>query len=290
MNSLRALFTRRSNRPSIMKSIGRRRPAFQPRVEALEERMVLNNRFVIPAGPTVDNVVNFATLQSALITPGHTPGEVIQIEPGSTPGAVTGAGLIAPGVMHLTIQGEPAATLSAVPQFTLIDVASLGFEEDGFALKHVNVGLTNAGALQFEGSTTITGSSIVDINSTAMVMVQFNPVGNNVANSVTGSSLINAGSTVFTVGIKMLPSNGTGNSNVFMNNTFSANNANLSQGISCGMPRWPVELRYRRHRIRLSITHSRPLAEPVCRPCFSTTHRRAVWSFRETRSPIPTTP
>src|SRR5262245_8366684 len=75
-------------------------------VEALEERVVLNNRFVVPAGLPVNNSSNFATLQAALTTPGLAAGDVIQIEPGSTPGQITGAALKMPAVANLTIQGD----------------------------------------------------------------------------------------------------------------------------------------------------------------------------------------
>src|SRR3954454_10727622 len=89
----------------------------RPRLEALEDRLALNNRFVVPAG--ADNVTTFTTLQAALTTPGLVAGNAIQIEPGAAPGNVTGANLIAPNVANLTIQGDPAATLANIPQFTV---------------------------------------------------------------------------------------------------------------------------------------------------------------------------
>src|SRR5262245_18316206 len=85
-------------------------------VEPVEERTLLNNRFVVPIGLPVDNATNFATVQAALAMPGLAKGDTIQIQPGSAPGNVTAA---APPVANLTIQGDPAAPLAAIPQFTV---------------------------------------------------------------------------------------------------------------------------------------------------------------------------
>src|SRR5262245_50701401 len=95
---IRSLRARRTPRP---------RPGCRPRLEALEERTLLNNRFVVPVGIPANNQTSFATLQAALATPGLTAGDVIQIEPGSAPGNLTNASL--PAVANLTIQGDPSA-------------------------------------------------------------------------------------------------------------------------------------------------------------------------------------
>src|SRR6516164_922390 len=76
------------------------RPRFQPQLEALEERLVMNNRFVVPLAQA-DNVTKFATLQAALKT--AVAGDVIQIEKGAVPGDIADADV--PEVANLTIQG-----------------------------------------------------------------------------------------------------------------------------------------------------------------------------------------
>src|SRR6266436_6686719 len=73
-------------------------PTLRPRrsrlwLEALESRTLLNNRFVVPVGVPVDNVNTFATLQAALTTATVNAGDVIQIEPGSSPGNIVNADL-----------------------------------------------------------------------------------------------------------------------------------------------------------------------------------------------------
>ena len=80
-----------------------RRPSVRPQVEALEERNLLNSRFVVPAA-YADNVTNFTTLQAALTTPGLNPGDVIQIESYSSPGGLSGGDI--PAVADLTVRGD----------------------------------------------------------------------------------------------------------------------------------------------------------------------------------------
>jgi hypothetical protein len=58
-------------------------------MDALEERMLMNNRFVVPG--TADNVTTFGTLHAALTTPGLNAGDVIQIEPNASPGQLHNA-------------------------------------------------------------------------------------------------------------------------------------------------------------------------------------------------------
>src|SRR5436305_1146554 len=106
MSLIRTLFGSPRSRPVV----------FRPQLEALEERTLLNNRFVVPVGVPFDNTTNFATLEAALSTTGLVIGDTIQIEPGSAPGNLFSA---APPVANLTIQGDPAAPLAALPQFTL---------------------------------------------------------------------------------------------------------------------------------------------------------------------------
>src|SRR5438093_13013563 len=81
-------------------------------VECLEERTLLNNRFVVPLAVAADNVSTFHTLQSALVFTGLTAGNFVQIQLGSSPGDIIDfaldSALNATGG-NLTIQGEPAA-------------------------------------------------------------------------------------------------------------------------------------------------------------------------------------
>ena len=153
------------------------RPTARPQLEALEDRTLLNSRFVVPAA-SADNATNFATLQAALTTPGLNPGDVIQIESGSAPGNVVNADL--PAVAGLTVRGDPTAALSAIPQFTVSDLFTVGPAQEGFAFRHVNIGLIllpnglvgggppggpPGGGLVFTADGTIAGSAVVDVSS-----------------------------------------------------------------------------------------------------------------------------
>jgi hypothetical protein len=140
----------------------------RPRLEALEARTLLNNRFVVPAGVPVDFATTFPDLQTALSTAGLVVGDAVQIEPGSAPGNVT---LLAPPVANLTIQGDPAAPLASIPQWTLSATFTESAAQTGFTLRNVNVGLISAGAvpndgaLVFNANATVTGCTLVNINS-----------------------------------------------------------------------------------------------------------------------------
>jgi hypothetical protein len=132
---------------------------------------------VVPIG-SADNVTNFATLQAALATPGLNPGDIIQIEPGSAPGNIVNADL--PAVAGLTVRGDPTALLSAIPQFTVSDLFTVGAAQEGFTFRNVNIGLIRNpgssfngppdGTLVFTADGTIAGSAVVDVSS------GFNPV------------------------------------------------------------------------------------------------------------------
>jgi hypothetical protein len=156
------------------------RPSCRPSLEALEDRTLLNNRFVVPVGLTVDGATTFATLQDALSTPGLVQGNTIQIEPGSTPGTITAT---SPLVANLTIAGDPAAPLSGIPQFTISGVFTESAAQAGFTLQNVNVGFVDAGALSLNANATITGSFLTDLNSTAQIVITFAGTANNLTNS-----------------------------------------------------------------------------------------------------------
>ncbi len=137
------------------------RPATRRRarlaVEALEERMLMNNRFVVPG--IADNVTTFGTLHAALTMPGLNAGDVIQIEPNSSPGPVHNADI--PAVKNLTIQGNSAFDVQSIPFFSLADFVSIGPTRQGFTLKNVQVDIQVA-SLQFTADGTITGCRIKD--------------------------------------------------------------------------------------------------------------------------------
>src|SRR5262249_50668067 len=128
-------------------------------VEALEERTLLNNRFVVPVTITSDNATTFHTLQAALTTAGLAAGDVIQIEPGATPGTTATADL--PLLADLTTQGNPAAGTSEIPAFTVTDSVTITAAQAGFTLKNVQVHL-DGGGVTFNANGTITGSILTN--------------------------------------------------------------------------------------------------------------------------------
>jgi hypothetical protein len=184
-------------------------------VEVLEERTLLNNRFVVPAAASIDNVTTFATLQAALTTPGLSAGNVVQIQAGSSPGTIGNASL--PAVANLTIQGDPAAGLLATPAFGVTDPAVLGTNQAGFTLKGVNVTLSGAGSLTFNTNASILGSSITDAGSTAAVAVTLN----GSADVLSGSTFTNnTPLPIHTALVLVTP--GASSNNRITGNTFAA--------------------------------------------------------------------
>jgi hypothetical protein len=120
--------------------------------------MLMNNRFVVPAG-MADNVTKFATLQAALTAPGIHAGDMIQIEPNSSPGQLNNNDI--PQVMNLTVQGDPAFDVRSIPLFTTDSPVFIGSAQQGFTLKNVEVDIQN-GTLQFTADSTITGCMIAN--------------------------------------------------------------------------------------------------------------------------------
>jgi hypothetical protein len=117
--------------------------------------MLMNYRFVVPA--IGDNVTTFGTLHDALATPGLNAGDVIQIEPGSSPGPINNTDV--PFVQNLTIQGDPAFDVQSIPFFSVASFVNIGSARQGFTLKNVEVDIQN-GTLQFNADGTITGCRI----------------------------------------------------------------------------------------------------------------------------------
>jgi hypothetical protein len=193
------------------------RPSVRLHVEALEERTMLNNRSVVPVGVPVDNTTNFASLQSALATAGLNAGDVIQIEPNSAPGNVTATG---PAVANLTIQGDPASPVAAIPQFTFSNTFTVAAGQSGFVLKNVNVGLVaganSSGSLALNASATITASMVVDVSAANV----FPLILAGASDVLTNCTLVN-NATVGN-GLVEIATPAGGSSNLISDNTFVA--------------------------------------------------------------------
>src|SRR5438105_2056557 len=192
----------------------RRAPQARPAVEAFEERTLLNNRFVVPITVPVDNQTTFATLQTALTTPGLSAGDTIQIEPGSSPGNVVNADL--PTLANLTIQGDPGLAATAIPQFTISDAFIAA--EASFTLRTVNIGLVGAGSLALDANATILGSIVTDVNSSASTPVVLSGTVDDLLNSM----LVDNSSTTVSAFITINPG-AAGTSNLIAGNTLVLN-------------------------------------------------------------------
>jgi hypothetical protein len=116
--------------------------------------MLMNNRFVVPG--VGDNVTTFYSLDKALNTPGLNPGDVIQIEPNSSPGSLNHAEILA--ASNLTVQGDPAFDVQSIPYFQLGDVS---VAVSGFTFKNVEIDIVSGG-FGIAGGATITGCRIKD--------------------------------------------------------------------------------------------------------------------------------
>jgi hypothetical protein len=185
-------------------------------VEILESRTLLNNRFVVPVGVPADNQTTFTTLQAALTTPGLASGDTIQIKPGSAPGNLKNADL--PSLTNLTILGDPAAALAAIPQFNITDPVVIAAGRAGFTLKGVNVGLVTAGSLIFTANGTIVGSAVTDIGSSAANAITFAGTSDLLKESVlTNNAPLPSGSSL------VLVTPPAGSNNLITQNSFVAN-------------------------------------------------------------------
>ena len=186
-------------RSSAIHSAKRPGSSTRLQLEPLEDRTLLNNRFVVPASLPVDNVTNFATLQDAFTTntAGLGSGDTIQIDAGSTPGNITGSALggVPAGLGFLTIQGDPATFLSNIPQFTLDSPATLSAMD--IAFQNVNIGLIGSGSFVFNNDSAISSSFIVNLSSTATNLITFAGIGDELTYTkidneapITGSELL----------------------------------------------------------------------------------------------------
>ncbi len=246
---LRSLF---QVRRSVSRPLSRVRPrhCFQPSLESLEERTLLNNRMVVPMSAGADNVTTFTSLQAALTTnkSGFTSGNTITIEPYSVPGTLPGTDLASPGVTNLAIEGMPAQPLSSIPAFTIDSAGTIGSAEMGLMLKDVNVDFSGSGSLTFNTNATVEKSNIVDadVSQTSVLILAgkadnltnttiiLNSPGNNPGSIITvsvpagGSSNVITGNTVVSDSqvIIQLKYSGTSstatNTDLVANNTFTA--------------------------------------------------------------------
>ena len=157
-------------------------------VEALEERMLMNNRFVVPAGLD-DGLTKFATLKAAFAAPGLSAGDVIQIEPGANLGVLGNADI--PDLKNLTIQGDPGVDVSSLPVFGL-DAVTIDPAQQGFTLRNVKF-VIEGGTLTIDADATITGAQISDnvangpgiqLNGTSAVVISNSYIGGAVAANV----------------------------------------------------------------------------------------------------------
>lgn len=184
-------------------------PSARPRLEVLEDRTLLNNRFVVPAGPSVDNVTYFSSLASALTRPGLVDGDTIQINQGSTPGSIVNANL--PNVLDLTIRGDPNVPAANLPSFQVNDALTINANRIGFTLDNVNVVL-QGGGLTFSADGYVYGSYIV--SNFAGTAVTFN--------GVAASSLVDT---------RILAHNGQGGGEVVRVNTAQSSHNEIAGNI-----------------------------------------------------------
>src|SRR5262249_24177493 len=113
-----------------------------PHLECLEERTLLNNRFVVPLAVPADNATHFHTLLQALTPTGLSGGDVIQIQLGSSPGDINQTALsnaLAATGGNLSIQGDPAAGVAEIPAFG--NSTALSIIQPGFTLRNLQVTL-----------------------------------------------------------------------------------------------------------------------------------------------------
>jgi hypothetical protein len=129
--------------------------------------MLMNNRFVVPA-MAADNITKFSSLQAALAAPGLNAGDVIQIEPNSSPGQLAKGDI--PALKNLTIQGDPMFDVESIPFFVANGV-TIGPAQRGFTLKNVQVDV-QIEHLQFTADATICGCRIKnDFAGTCLLFV-----------------------------------------------------------------------------------------------------------------------
>jgi hypothetical protein len=161
------------------------RPRRRPELEALEERLVMNNRLVVPATAPPDNVTTFASLQSALTTPGLAAGDTIQIELGSVPGGIHNADL--PNIANLTIRGDPSVRAEDLPAVDINDELVLQSSQANWSLINVHAEC-HGGGIQLAGTNATVAACfisgvqvginhpVIDLNQTTAAVLRDNHI------------------------------------------------------------------------------------------------------------------
>jgi hypothetical protein len=168
--------------------------------------------FVVPAGTPTDNVTLFGSLQDVFVRGTLHSGDTIQIEPGSLPGNLLTYGA-PPALNNITIQGDPAAGLSAIPMFTLGDAVTFGPNSSGWTFRNVNIGLIDTGAVTFNTNVTYTNDKIEDLNSTSTSPFTFS----GTADRLLDSTLVSAQASGYFLTVNL---NGAPTQNLISGNTF----------------------------------------------------------------------
>jgi hypothetical protein len=238
-----------------------RRSSCRLQLEALEDRLVMNNRFVVPVAQA-DTVSKFATLHDALTTPGLAAGDVIQIEPGSVPGSIGNADV--PQVQNLTIRGDANVTAEDLPAFTVSDTLTIQQATNNLTLDNVHIAFSGGTSIDLAGANaTITRcfveASIVDFNNlfnlrqTTAADISDNTItcaiadhgaiinvepANNSHNVISGNTIVNHGATLQVVVAYVNNSTSAVNADDFVvHNTIDAGQANdvlfIRSNINC---------------------------------------------------------
>ncbi len=129
----------------VLRSSNRLRPEF----ECLEERTLLTVRSVIPLETPSNNTSTFHSLALALIANTTVAGDIVQIEPGSSPGPVFDSQL--PRVPNFTIRGNPLFSATELPTISIRSAVTIIANQAGFSLQ--NIGVVNfAGTFTFQAN------------------------------------------------------------------------------------------------------------------------------------------
>jgi len=215
-----SFFGQRSSRPSHRRVQRPLRP-YQPALEPLETRMLLNNRTVVPVGTTPDNVSTYATLQAALTTnvSAIAAGNTVTIDVGSSPGTLSANALGTLGKADLVIQGQPGQALSIIPTFMISDEETISTTEANLTLTHVNVGFIDSGRLNLLTTITITGSNLTNVSSPDSPTIVLAGATDDLTNCTLTNSIVTAFTTLVQV---VTPTSGS--NNLISGNTFNLNN------------------------------------------------------------------
>ncbi|CAN5418006.1 hypothetical protein BH10PLA2_BH10PLA2_27750 [soil metagenome] len=188
-----------------------RRSTFRPGLESLEERTLLTTRSIIPLELPSNDTTTFHSVASAMISNQLAAGDVIQIEPGATPGVLFGGSI--PSLTNLTIQGNPALGASEYPALILANAVTIGASRAGFTFRNVSV-LIDSATLTFTAN-----GNIID----SIVQTRFSDIGIHF-NGTTTAKIVNSQFIAFQGGNIVQPllqvTTAAGASNLIQGNTF----------------------------------------------------------------------